>query len=90
MLPNEMILHLLEERSMSQRALAKKTGYSPQTVNNQLCKSKSMRLDSFASMLDALGYELKIVPKEERRPELTLDIERREDEESPPQQTVAN
>lgn len=70
---SEVILQLLKEQNVSQRRLAKAIGTPPQTVNHQLSKSKDLKMDDFAAMLDALGYEMKIVPKSIERPEFTLD-----------------
>lgn len=69
---NELILQLLEDRRLSQRTLARLTGSCPQTVNNRLRGSSAMKVDAFATMLDALGYEMRIVPKDVERPEYVL------------------
>lgn len=70
--PKEVINELLHDQGRSRRSLAKQVGMSPQALDNLLTKAKSMRIDRFTQLLDALGYDMRIVPREVVRPEFTL------------------
>lgn len=48
---------------MSQRSLAQKIGCSYAAIANAEVKKSIMGIDMFLKVIEALGYELKIVPK---------------------------
>ena len=53
------------ESKMSQRDLAKKIGIAQSTIARMEKNMHSMSISNFTKLLDALGYKLKIVKKEE-------------------------
>lgn len=59
----EIVLAILKRQMRSQRSPALQLGIPPQTLNNRLKSSRDLCVGDYAAMLDALGYELKVVPK---------------------------
>ena len=53
------------ESKMSQRDLAKKIGIAQSTIARMEKNMHSMSISNFTKLLDALGYKLEIVKKEE-------------------------
>lgn len=70
----EVVKKILERQGKSQRALAKELGIPPQTLYNRLNKPQGIGIGDYVAMLDALGYELKVVPApvEDDRPDFTV------------------
>ena len=68
----EIVLAILKRQMRSQRSLALQLDIPPQTLNNRLHSARDLAVDDYAAMLDALGYELKVVPKADDRPEFTI------------------
>lgn len=59
------LVGLRKKQNISQAQLAKLTGTKQQAISRVENKEHSPSLKLFYSMVDALGYELKIVKKEE-------------------------
>lgn len=53
------------ESKLSQRDLAKKIGIAQSTIARMEKNMHSMSISNFTKLLDALGYKLEIVKKEE-------------------------
>ena len=53
------------ESKMSQRDLAKKIGIAQSTIARMEKNMHSMSISNFTKLLDALGYKLEIIKKEE-------------------------
>ena len=53
------------ESKMSQRDLAKKIGIAQSTIARMEKNMHSMSINNFIKLLDALGYKLEIIKKEE-------------------------
>ncbi|MGN0072996.1 MAG: hypothetical protein ACI36W_04280 [Coriobacteriales bacterium] len=69
----EIVRAILMHQIRSQRSLALQLDIPPQTLNNRFKSSRDLFVGDFAAMLDALGYELKAVPKAKGdRPEFTI------------------
>lgn len=68
----EIVLAILKRQMRSQRSLALQLDIPPQTLNNRLHSTRDLPVGDYAQMLDALGYELKVVPKADDRPEFTV------------------
>lgn len=70
----EVVKKILERQGKSQRALAKELGIPPQTLHNRLNKPRGIGIGDYVAMLDALGYELKVVPApvKDERPDFTV------------------
>ena len=58
------LITLRKENNISQSQLAKRTGNKQQAISRIEKKEHSPSLKLFYSMVDALGYELRIVKKE--------------------------
>ena len=54
------------ESNMSQRELAKKIGIAQSTIARMEKNMHSMSIGNFVKLLDALGYKLEIIEKEEK------------------------
>lgn len=54
------------EAKISQAELSKRTGYSQQVISRMECGKSTPSIYVFCKLLDALGYKLRIVKKEER------------------------
>ena len=70
--PRDVINDLLYKQGRSRRSLARQVGMAPQTLDNLLTKARNMRIDRFVQLLDALGYDIRILPRATERPEYTL------------------
>ena len=57
-------INLRKENNVSQSQLAERTGNKQQAISRMEKKEHSPSLKLFYSMVDALGYELRIVKKE--------------------------
>ncbi|MGN0072992.1 MAG: helix-turn-helix domain-containing protein [Coriobacteriales bacterium] len=68
----EIVRAILKRQMRSQRSLALQLGIPPQTLNNRLHSSRDLTVSDYAAILDALGYELKVAPKPDDRPEFTV------------------
>ena len=68
----EIVGAILKRQMRSQRSLALQLDIPPQTLHNRLHSSRDLPVSEYARMLDALGYELKVVPKADDRPEFTV------------------
>lgn len=66
------VLAILRRQMRSQRSLALQLDIPPQTLNNRLHSSRDLPVGDYARILDALGYELKVVPKADDRPVFTI------------------
>lgn len=60
----EELRRILREKGMSQTGLSKMTNISKTTIRNWYHDYRSPSLDNAEFVLDALGYEIKIVKKE--------------------------
>lgn len=58
------LINLRKENNVSQSQLAERTGNKQQAISRIEKKEHSPSLKLFYSMIDALGYELRIVKKE--------------------------
>ena len=59
------LINLRKENNVSQSQLAERTGNKQQAISRIEKKEHSPSLKLFYSMVDALGYELRIVKKED-------------------------
>lgn len=73
----EVVKKILEQQSKSQRSLARDVGVSPQTMYNRLNKSQGVSISDYVEMLNALDYEIKVVPVpiKDNRPSFILSRE---------------
>ena len=71
----KVVKEILRRQGKSQRSLAKDLGIPAQTLYNRLNNSKEVGMGTYVEMLGALGYELKVVPQEDTRPDFTLSAE---------------
>ena len=71
----KVVKEILRRQGKSQRSLAKDLGIPPQTLYNRLNNSKEVGMGTYVEILDALGYELKVVPQEDTRPDFILSTE---------------
>lgn len=60
---SQIIEELIEERKLSKTEYAAKLGIKPQALGNRLKRDSNLRESNLVAMLDALDYELLIVPK---------------------------
>lgn len=56
---------IMVEKQIKQMWLAKKIGVTEQTISSNLQGKRDLRMSTVNKMLDVLGYELKIVKKED-------------------------
>lgn len=68
LLISELILAAMQEDHWSVRRLAKAAGVSP-TIIQELKSGKktNVTLDTFAKILDVIGYEITLTPRKTRR-----------------------
>lgn len=79
MKPNEIIKTIMKTKGFSNKTLADKLNKSTASaVSNPLLRPKGMRIDTFAEMVDAVGYKILIVPQEVQHNyyEVTIDTKR--------------
>ena len=58
-------IKIRNESKMSQRDLAKKIGMAQSTIARMEKNMHSMSISNFTKLLDALGYKLEIIKKED-------------------------
>lgn len=58
----DAISDILEGQGRSQRSLAKQLDIAPQTLSRRLLGDGSLRVDTLATMVEALGYRVVIEP----------------------------
>lgn len=64
MTPSEIVYKMLKDTNTTQTELARRLGVRSQgSISNRLTRSKSMTVENFIAMVDALGYEMVIRPK---------------------------
>ena len=61
MTEKDIIREILKNKAISQKELAKLLGYNTQSGVAERLAGKSMRVDTFVSFLDVLGYKLVVV-----------------------------
>lgn len=71
MQPTEILKEIMKRSGTSQRTLARRMGIPPQTLNGRLNSKNGMTIDCYVAALDALGYDMKIVPAADARAEFT-------------------
>ena len=75
MTPSEIVYKLMKDTGTTQVELTQKMGYKSQgTISNMLGRD-NMKVSTFLSILDTLGYEMSIRPKvvEDVRTEIVVN-----------------
>lgn len=75
MIISKVILAIMEEQGMTQASLGRELDVSRQALNQRL-KRDSMRTNELIDILEVLGYDLVIQPKDSRLEKGALKIER--------------
>ena len=69
--PTSILKSIMKQNGISQRELARRIGIPPQTLSRRLSSKAGLTIDCYVAALDALGYDMKIVPAADTRPEFT-------------------
>lgn len=73
---SDIIIEALNERNMTKTALSEKMGYArPSSVTDALACKKGIRIDNFAKMLEAMGYDVIIRDQYDKKKEWKVDAE---------------
>ena len=61
---NDWLIGVMKDKSISKTRLAREMGANTNTVNNWVKRGQGIMLYTLCRLLDVLGYELYIMPKE--------------------------
>ena len=76
----DIIKEALKSRNITQKMLAEQAGYKRQSSYTSLMSGKSMRVDNFVKLLDALGYDLIVKDRNGSNRENVWKVEPGQDE----------
>lgn len=74
------VKQVIKDTGFSMQRIANVMGITQQSVSSFVNRSRSMKVDNAVKVLDAMAYDLVIVPRGSRLPKGSIVVEANEDE----------